>query len=173
MAQKALGGDVDYMTLTRAPFIDPVTGEVFDNIEVPELTRAGRAMVRISLRTWLASLVKRKCFDNAARWIFYLNKVDRHRLALTITRDVRREAEGKSTVGDISEDAVFEEIEYFLPKAYLKDCAGSSRYGRRSPGSIRFDPYSNRLMRLWVFQSERAPLRLRREWAVEHARWKA
>lgn len=167
----APGPEIDYEALTRAPFIDPVTGEVFGNIEVPELTRGARGLVRKLIRAWLADLVGRKRIEKAATWIFYLNKVDRHQLAARIAGAARRETAGKPVAGEITDDAVFEEIELFLPKAYLKDIAGRDRYERRSPGSIRFDPYTNRLMRLWAFQSDRAPLRLRREWAVERARW--
>lgn len=158
----------DYSPWTRPPYVNPVTGEVFETLDVPSLTRPARSFLRRRLLTLFKGCHAAKgCY--AGKWIPYMNKVDRFRASQLLARDVVVASWGREDkFGEITEEAVFEEFEYFLPKAFMK--SNLSGYARRSPDSIRFDPFSHRLMVKWRFQSELAPMRLLVEYACERER---
>lgn len=155
----------DYSAWTRPPYVNPVTGEVFETLDVPSLTRSARA----SLRRRVLAFFKAPDGRYADKWVAYMNKVDRSRVSRWLTQDLTVASWGREEkFGEISEEAVFEELEFFLPKAFMR--SNLSGYARRSPGSIRFDPFSHRLMVKWRFQSEVAPMRLLVEYACERER---
>ena len=155
----------DYSPWAQPPYVNPVTGEVFEALDVPSLTRPARA----SLRRRVLGLFKAPDGLYAGKWIPYMNKVDRSRIARTLTQDLKVAAWGREEkFGEIGEKAVFEELEFFLPKAFMR--SNLSGLARRSPGSIRFDPFTHRFMVKWRFQSELAPMRLLVEYACERER---
>lgn len=63
----------DYSPWAQPPYVNPVTGEVFEALDVPSLTRPARA----SLRRRVLGLFKAPDGLFANKWIPYMNKVDR------------------------------------------------------------------------------------------------
>lgn len=142
--------------------IDPETGEVFEALDYPQLTLKARGALRRELKRLY--LDRWECW-----WVPGMNNVDRHKLASELTQTLRMAALGSEALwGEIDEDAVFEEVEYFLPKLFLKyKLSGNAK---KSPGAIRFNPYTHKIMCAWRYQSPIARLRHLQEHSSERER---
>ena len=142
--------------------VDPETGEVFEALDYPQLTRQARGLLRTELKY---------AYENryASWWIPGMNAIDRRQLTEEMAGKLKWAAiENPEVMGEIDDEAVYEEIEYFLPKLFLKNKL--SGYRRKSPGSIYFNPYTHKIMSRWRYDSYIAKLRHLQEYESERGR---